>query len=269
MISLFSLTLPTTNRKRNQRMIPKKIHYCWFGRNPLPKSAIKCINSWRRYFPDYEIIEWNEDNFDVNSIPYTAEAYTAKKYAFVSDYARFKILYEHGGLYFDTDVEVIKAMDDIVAAGDFMGFETDYDGTDGEVNPGLGIGAHAGNPLYKEFLDYYSTLHFMRPDGSLETTTIVVYTTKLLREHGLHNTTGVQRIESISIYPKEYFNPFDWKTGLPHPTPNTRSIHWYTKTWGSPGRRFYQKFKYYSNRILGKRTIAAIKNILGLKDVVT
>ena len=109
-------------------MIPKKIHYCWFGRNPLPESALKCIESWRKYLPDYEIIEWNEDNFDVNSIPYTQQAYAARKYAFVSDYARFKILYEHGGLYFDTDVEVIKPMDDIVADGPFMGFEIDSDG---------------------------------------------------------------------------------------------------------------------------------------------
>lgn len=102
-------------------MIPKVIHYCWFGGNPLPKSAQKCIALWRKYLPDYEIKEWNENNFDVNIIPYTAEAYKAKKYAFVSDYARFWILYKYGGLYFDTDVEVIKNMDDIISKGPFMG----------------------------------------------------------------------------------------------------------------------------------------------------
>ena len=94
-------------------MIPKVIHYCWFGGNPLPNIAVKCINSWKKYFPDYEIIEWNESNFDLFSCDYCREAYDAKKWAFVSDYARFKILYEHGGVYFDTDVEVIKSMDDI------------------------------------------------------------------------------------------------------------------------------------------------------------
>ena len=104
-------------------MIPKIIHYCWFGRNPLPPLAEKCIASWREFLPDYEIKEWNEDNFDVNIIPYTADAYNAKKYAFVSDYARFWILYKYGGLYFDTDVEVIKSMDDIVERGPFMGCE--------------------------------------------------------------------------------------------------------------------------------------------------
>ena len=104
-------------------MIPKVIHYCWFGRNPLPKDAIICINSWKKNLPDFEIKEWNEDNFDVNMIPYTAEAYAAKKYAFVSDFARFWILYKHGGLYFDTDVEVIKPLDDIIARGNFMAYE--------------------------------------------------------------------------------------------------------------------------------------------------
>ena len=104
-------------------MIPKIIHYCWFGGNPLPELAMKCIESWRTYFPDYEIKEWNEDNFDVNIIPYTKEAYENKKYAFVSDYARFWILYNHGGIYFDTDVEVIKKMDDIIEKGSFMGCE--------------------------------------------------------------------------------------------------------------------------------------------------
>ena len=108
-------------------MIPKVIHYCWFGRNSLPPLAVKCLESWKRFFPDYEIKEWNEDNFDVNIISYTAEAYRVKKYAFVSDYARFWILYHYGGLYFDTDVEVIKSMDDIIAKGSFMGCEKDAD----------------------------------------------------------------------------------------------------------------------------------------------
>ncbi len=111
-------------------MIPKVIHYCWFGRNPLPKSALKCIASWRKYFPNYEIKEWNEDNFDVNIIPYTQEAYSVGKYAFVSDYARFKILYENGGLYFDTDVEVIRPMDDIIERGAFMGVEVECTAVD-------------------------------------------------------------------------------------------------------------------------------------------
>ena len=131
-------------------MIPKIIHYCWFGHNPLPELAKKCIASWKNYFPDYEIKEWNESNFDVNAIPYTEEAYKQKKYAFVSDYARFWILYHYGGLYFDTDVEVIKPMNEIIERGPFMGCENtaknrnkvvDSSGLELGVNPGLVIGS--------------------------------------------------------------------------------------------------------------------------------
>lgn len=140
-------------------MIPKVIHYCWFGGNPLPKSAQKCIASWKKYLPDYEIKEWNESNFDVNIIPYTAEAYKAKKYAFVSDYARFWILYKYGGLYFDTDVEVIKNMDDIIAKGPFMAFE---DVSDGKypIAPGLVMGAVAQMNFLSHIIDEYRRKNF-------------------------------------------------------------------------------------------------------------
>ena len=228
-------------------MIPKKIHYCWFGRNTLPESALKCIASWRKFFPDYEIIEWNEDNFDVNMIPYTAQAYKAKKYALVSDYARFKILYEQGGLYFDTDVEVIKSMIDIVERGPFMGFEINP-GTDrkyGAVNPGVGIGAVKGLDLYKSILDYYAQLSFLRPDGSYNTTDAVVnITTRELVKSQLKNISGIQEVSGITIYPADYFNPFNDVTGRLNKTPNTRTIHWFTKTWMnvSPWRQWLSRF---------------------------
>ena len=137
-------------------MIPKVIHYCWFGGNPLPEFAIKCIDSWRKYMPDYEIKEWNESNFDVNIIPYTKEAYEAKKYAFVSDYARFWILYHYGGVYFDTDVEVIRPLDEIIERGAFMGCEIDGQDPhygDIAVNPGLGLAVKAGHQVYKAILE--------------------------------------------------------------------------------------------------------------------
>lgn len=212
-------------------MIPKKIHYCWFGRNPLPESAKKCIASWRKFLPDYEIIEWNEDNFDVHSIPYTAQAYSVGKYAFVSDYARFKILYEHGGLYFDTDVEVIRPMDDIVAAGPFMGFEIDVADPSVGVNPGLGLGAFPGMDFFKTILAKYGSFNFLKSDGSFNETTIVAYTTELLEENGLATTPGVQNVKGINLYPAEYFNPLDNNTGRLKISENTRSIHWYAKTW--------------------------------------
>ena len=103
--------------------IPKKIHYCWFGRNPLPESAKKCIESWKKYCPEYEIIEWNEDNFDLTENRYAREAYEQKKWAFVSDYARLKIVYEQGGIYMDVDVELIKPLDELTELDGYMGFE--------------------------------------------------------------------------------------------------------------------------------------------------
>lgn len=213
--------------------IPKIIHYCWFGGNPLPESAQKCINSWRKFFPDYEIREWNEDNFDVNIIPYTAEAYQAKKYAFVSDYARFWILYHFGGLYFDTDVEVIKPMDDIIARGPFMGIEV---GATSEsqaplVAPGLGLGVNSGLSLYREILDYYQNLHFLDTEGKPMEVTVVKHTTNVLIANGLRNTNEIQQVAGIWIYPCDYFNPLNDNTGVLDITENTRSIHWYTKTW--------------------------------------
>ncbi|MBD5232777.1 MAG: glycosyl transferase [Bacteroidales bacterium] len=246
-------------------MIPKKIHYCWFGRNPLPESAQKCIASWRKYLPDYEIIEWNEDNFDVNSIPYTTQAYEAKKYAFVSDYARFKILYEHGGLYFDTDVEVIKPMDDIIAAGSFMGFEINPGGKRpfGAIAAGLGMGADRELPLYKKILDYYKTLNFIQPDGSYNYTDAVVnITTREFIKAGLEDKPGIQRIENITIYPDDYFNPFDDITGKLRKTHNTHTIHWFSKTWlnENPWRtRISRLF----HRLFGVNTVSRLRKLIG------
>lgn len=213
-------------------MIPKIIHYCWFGRNPLPELAVKCIDSWRRLFPDYEIKEWNEDNFDVDIITYTSQAYKAKKYAFVSDYARFWILYHYGGLYFDTDVEVIKPMDDILSKGPFLGCEKKpvKEGIP-RVNPGLGIGAFAGCELFKEILDFYSGLFFFDPSGMYNQITVVEYTTKILCRYGLRNVEGIQEVAGINIYPWEYFSPKDYVTKKIIVTENTYSIHHYTETW--------------------------------------
>lgn len=224
-------------------MIPKVIHYCWFGGNPLPKSAQKCIASWRKYLPDYEIKEWNESNFDVNIIPYTAEAYKAKKYAFVSDYARFWILYKYGGLYFDTDVEVIKNMDDIIAKGPFMGCENEAKA--GATPAQLGVAPGLG--LYKEILDDYEKSVFVKENGEYDLTTIVERTVEFLCKYGLKNISSVQYIAGVWIYPKEYFCPKDYITGKLEITKNTYSIHWYDASWVPRERRF--KNWLYTNSI--------------------
>ena len=217
--------------------IPKTIHYCWFGRTPLTRLGRKCISSWRKYLPDYEIKEWNEDNFDVNIIPYVKEAYEAKKYAFVSDYARFWILYHYGGLYFDTDVEIIRNMDDIISRGPFMGRENEFKkGADTVgVAPGLGLGCYAGHGLYKEILDFYQPLHFVNPDGSLNLHTVVEYTTSILLKHGLQDKDEIQESAGVYIYPKEYFCPKSYDDLVICKTDNSVSIHHFAASWMSSG----------------------------------
>ena len=205
-------------------MIPKIIHYCWFGGNPLPDFANKCINSWKKYFPDYEIKEWNESNFDLSCCDYVKEAYAQKKWAFVSDYARFWILYNYGGLYFDTDVEIIRDMSNIINQGAFMGCET----VD-KCAPGLGLGANPGLDFYKEILDLYNQIHFNREDGKLPT--VVDYTTSILVKHGWKGVNKITLVDNIYIYPPEYFCPYSYTTGEWNITGNTVSIHHYAATW--------------------------------------
>ncbi len=224
----------------NDDYIPQIIHYCWFGGKPLPELAEKCIASWNKYLPDYDIKRWDESNFDVNIIPYTAQAYEARKYAFVSDYARFWILYNYGGLYFDTDVEVIRPMDDIIAAGPFMGCENPATpGLGLGVNPGLGLGVNPGLGLYKEILDKYESLEFTNKDGSLNLKTVVEYTTELLCCKGLINTSEIQDIAGVKIYPADFFCPKSIKTGKVTLTLNTHSIHHFDGSWMSTIEKTY------------------------------
>ncbi len=228
-------------------MIPKIIHYCWFGGKPLPELARKCIVSWRKYLPEYEIKEWNESNFDVNIIPYTAEAYQVKKYAFVSDYARFWILYKYGGLYFDTDVEVLRPMQEIIRQGPFMGCECEAKegGTPDEmgVAPGLGLGVNPGLGLYKELLDLYAPLHFLNSDRTYNLKSVVQYTTELLVGHGLKNTDQVQFVADVYIYPKDFFNPMNIQTREIILTEKTYTVHHYAGSWSNSFSHFKRKLK--------------------------
>lgn len=228
--------------------IPRKIHYCWFGDNPLGEKELSCIKSWQKFLPDFEIIRWDESNFDVRCCEYVSEAYDAKKWAFVSDYARFKILYDNGGLYFDTDVEIVESLDDLIADGPFMGFETDCPGSGNNiegrngatvtVNPGLCLSSVADSDLYRLVLDSYEGSHFILPNGDFDKTTIVTRVTNILFEHGLENVPGIQNVSGVTIYPSEYFNPKDFATGIVAITGNTRSIHHFDASWYSPKERF-------------------------------
>ena len=245
-------------------MIPKIIHYCWFGGKPLPKLAKKCIESWKKYCPDYEIKEWNESNYNFSSCEYAREAYKAKKYAFVSDFARFDILYRYGGIYFDVDVELIKPIDPIVEKGAFMGVENclaDQEGEKITVAPGLGIAADPGMDVYKELLDFYHALHFVKDDGSLNLETVVTYTTKIFINHGLKSSAEIQKIKGITIYPKDFFNPCDMASKKIFLTERTVSIHHYAGSWISPWEKLKDKCAQRLIRLFGYRFVAFIVKI--------
>ena len=241
-------------------MIPKTIHYCWFGGKPLPSSAKHCIDSWKRFLPDYNIVEWNESNFDVNIIPYTRDAYKDKKYAHVSDYARFYILYHHGGVYFDTDVEVIKPMDSLISLGAFMGYEKrDYEhGGSHHVAPGLGIASEPKNPLWHSILKKYDSF----PDFSLTYGSVCFILEDCFKEHGIAIDGQMQKTSLVTLYPAEYLCPKSFHDGKMEITPNTVSIHHYDMSWfGSYSKRETKLIWFFSRFTNNHRATSIAKAI--------
>lgn len=223
-------------------MIPKKIHYCWFGRGELTVKAKKCIQSWKKYCPDYEIIEWNEDNFDVHQNEYTKKVYTEKKYAFLSDYARLKVVYEHGGVYLDVDVELVKSLDDLLENDAFFGFETKE-----FINTGVGFGAKQGSTAVKTLLEEYNQLL----DGTKDVIGCPKLNTEGLIKLGLERNGQLQKLDECTVYPAEYFNPYDDPTGRLNKTNNTYSIHWYAKSWMDKKSIIRSKLTQPLHRIFG------------------
>lgn len=228
-------------------IIPKTIHYCWFGKGPLPSLALKCIDSWKKFLPDYEIKEWNEDNYDVRANSYIAEAYDKKKYAFVSDYARFDILFKYGGVYFDTDVEVIKDLTPIVEQGAFIGVENA-----GAINAGLGMASPASMEIFDEIINSYNDEHFVNVDGSLNLITIVTRVSDIFANYGFVNENIIQDIKGIRVYPTEYFCPKDYKTGVLNITDNSYTIHHYDGSWCTEAQKKYDKQRYNLVKKYGK-----------------
>lgn len=224
--------------------IPKIIHYCWFGKGEMPKIAKKCIKSWKKYCPDFQIICWNEDNFDFSKNRYMLEAYKAGKWAFVSDVVRLQVVYEFGGVYLDTDVELIKPIDDLIQTEGFMGFDEK-----GIIATGLGFGAEKGNKIIGEFLKDYEDISFIKPDGSYDLTPCPDRNTDTLKRLGMDINNTSQKFLNMVFLPKEYLCPMDYYSGKKNITKNTYSIHHYSASWTSK---------------VTKRT-TAIKRIIGVK----
>lgn len=224
-------------------MIPKIIHYCWFGGNPKPKMAEKCIASWKKYCPGWEIIEWNEANFDVNQNGYTKMCIEQKKYAFLSDYVRLKVVAEHGGVYFDTDVELLKPIDELLENEAFFGFETpEY------VASGLGFGSVAHGTVIDAMLREYDELL----DGTQGVRMCPALNTAALEKLGLVRDGSKQTVAGALILPADYLNPYESTTGRLNKTKNTISVHWYSASWMNWRKKLRSAITRPLHRIFGE-----------------
>jgi hypothetical protein len=228
-------------------MMNKMIHYCWFGEGPKSATIEKCIESWKKYFPGWKLCEWNEENFDVHCNLYVEQAYEAKKWAFVADYCRFWALEKYGGIYFDTDVEVIRSFEPLLQDESFSGFETDK-----FIAPGLVLySGEPGNALIKATREYYDSAIFFDENGERIKINVCGIFTGILKKYGFQENGEKQICGGMILYPKDYFCPFDDATGLLHKTENTYSIHWYDKSWMSKGRIFRNRCTRILHRIFG------------------
>lgn len=233
-------------------MIPKTIHYCWFGGKPEPADVKKCIASWKKYAPDYALRRWDETNFDVTAHPFTKAAYEAGCWAFVSDYARLKLVYDHGGIYLDTDVELLKSPDALLRHEAFFATEQ----KDKCVATGLGFGGEKGSAAVAAMLAVYDTVTF--DPEKREQLACPILNTKALRERGYVFGGDVQQLPGAAVYPPRYFDPL-----APGDTQNllcgdTYSIHHYSASWTSPGNRLKRRLF----RLVGEERILKIKGWL-------
>lgn len=228
-------------------MIPKIIHYCWFGGKEKPEDVKRYIESWKKYCPDYEIKEWNESNFDIHENDYCREAYEAKKWAFSADVARLVVLEKYGGIYMDTDVEVVRPFDDLLAYGAFMCFENRD-----SVSIGT-LGVEKGNPVITDFLTPYKNRHFMRDDGSYDFTTNLKIITPVLtgKYHLVLNGQRQVLPHDVLVLPMESFIAKDSMTGCVMVDESTYAIHHYTGSWLTAHEQMIRNFYKAVNSIFG------------------
>ena len=232
--------------------IPKIIHYCWFGGNPFSKMEKECIESWKKFCPDYEIMRWDESNVDLSESPYAQEAFANKKWSFVSDYVRNVVIYKYGGIYLDTDVKLIKSLDDLLELKAYAGIEDPW-----TVNTGLGFGSEKNNPIVKEFISDYLTMSYLDENGDVNGIIQPELTTKVLVKHGFKlYQNEKQQVENFTIFPIDYFCPYDIRVNKMKITPNTYSIHYYNASWYTEEQKKARKIltrRRKLERIIGKR----------------
>ncbi len=233
-------------------MIPKKIHYFWIGGNPKPKSVLYCIESWKKFCPDYEIIEWNESNYDFSKNEYMSQSYETKKWAFVTDYARLDVIYQYGGIYLDTDVELIKPLDSVLHFQGFMGFDKTT-GKDHYVATGLGFGMEPGNGLIKEMMADYEDVKRNKESGEIKYVPCPYLNTQVLRRYGLENADRDQLIQNIMIFASDVLCPKSFGETKLHLTARTIAIHHFDATWLDDDMRKKYVRTVRINKILGDR----------------
>lgn len=238
-------------------MIPKVIHYCWFGRKEKPEIVKKCISSWEKNLPEYEIIEWNEENFNIENFSFAKEAYNIGNYAFVSDYVRVYALYKYGGIYLDTDTEILGSLDKFLSQPSFWGFEEkNYIATSI-------IGAERNNELIKDFLDYYDNLSLYDEKGHVKKFTNVLVVTELLKNRGIVLDGTFQTVEGVAtIYPQEYFSPYDYINCYMKKTANSVAVHHFYKSWLPLSARIRSNIKKGIVLIIGGEKLAQLRQVI-------
>lgn len=218
--------IPLDIKLYKEAQIPKVIHYCWFGGAPIPEQYKIWMDSWHKYCPDYDIVEWNESNYDITKNTYMHQAYENRKWGFVPDYARLDIIYNHGGIYLDTDVELVQSLEELLYQKGFAGFEDDK-----SVALGLGFGAVKGLPIIKSMMESYENMKFVNQDGSLNIVASPYIQTQVLMKHGLHADGEYQIVEDLTIYPEKMLSGKNWITRRVALQPYTRAIHHYAGSW--------------------------------------
>ena len=237
-------------------MISKKIHYCWFGGKEKSELAKKCIESWKKYCPDYELIEWNEDNFSLDYCSYVKEAYEEKKWAFITDVVRLYALVNYGGIYMDTDVEVLKSLDDLLELKAFSGFQT----VD-SIPTGI-MAAEKDHPRFKELLDDYKDIHFRTSDGSVDMETNVVKITNTCLKYGLILNNQKQEINGFTLFPVDYFCAKDIMTGKLINNSNTYTIHHFAGSWTTTRNRINTRIDRMLRMLFGEKITNSIRSLV-------